>query len=199
MPSSSSSRSALLFADSLRGSSGWTGALYAQFLSSPFNLGVVGRTLRVAGACTLLCTLIGYPAAFALAAARGRAQSLLIAALLLPLSVSVIVKAFGWTVLLRGNGVVNRALLALHLVDAPVRLVFTETGLLLGMTGIFLPFLILPLFAVVRQVDRRLPDAAATLGGTPLYAFLHVVLPLTLPGLFAGVTLVFSLSVSPPT
>lgn len=187
---------ALLLADSFRGPGGFTGSLYARFLASGFNQAVIWRTLRVAGLCTLICAIIGYPAAFALAATRGRLQSLLIAALLLPLSVSVIVKAFGWTVLLRGNGAVNQLLQALHLTDGPVRLLFTETGLLLGMSNIFLPFMVLPLFAVVRQIDPRLAEAAATMGSSPLHRFLHVLVPMTLPGLVAGVTLVFSLSIA---
>lgn len=186
----------LLLADSVRGPSGWTGAIYVRFLSSAYNWAVIGRTLRLASLCTLICVVLGYPAAFALAATRGRVQSLLIAVLLLPLSVSVIVKAFGWTVLLRANGAVNLLLQALHVTDAPVRLLFTETGLLLGITNIFLPFMVLPLFAVVRQIDPRLGDAAATLGSAPLHRFLFVTLPLTLPGLMAGVTLVFSLSIA---
>lgn len=186
----------VLLAESFRSPAGFTFDHYARFFTSAYNWGVIGRTLRLAALCTLICTLIGYPAAFALAATRGRLQSLLIAALLLPLSVSVIVKAFGWTVLLRGNGAVNQALTALGLTDGPIRLLFTETGLLLGISNIFLPFMILPLFAVVRQLDPRLGEAAATLGSTPLYRFLTVTVPLTVPGLVAGVTLVFSLSMA---
>lgn len=186
----------VLLLDSFRGPSGWTGGVYTRFFASAYNWAVIWRTLRLAGLCTLICVAMGYPAAFALAATRGKWQSLLIALLLLPLSVSVIVKAFGWTVLLRGNGAVNLALQALHLTDAPIRLLFTETGLLIGISNIFLPFMVLPLFAVVRQIDPRLGDAAATLGSAPLHRFLTVTLPLTLPGLVAGVTLVFSLSIA---
>jgi len=187
---------ALLLADSVRGPAGWTLNYYAGFLGSASSWGVIGRTLRVAALTTGFCVLLAYPAAFALARARGRLQSVLVALLLLPLSLSVIVKAFGWTVLLRGNGPVNALLRALHLVDAPVRLLFTETGLLLGTVNIFLPFMVLPVFASVRQIDPRLLDAAATLGGGPLHVFRRVVLPLTGPGVLAGVTLVFSLSVA---
>lgn len=186
----------LLLTDSFRGPSGWTGGLYIRFLSSGYNWAVIGRTLRMAGLCTLMCGILGYPAAFALAATRGRVQSLLIAVMLLPLSVSVIVKAFGWTVLLRSNGAINLLLQGLHVTGAPIRLLFTETGLLLGTTNIFLPFMVLPLFAVIRQIDPRLSDAAATLGSAPLHRFLFVTLPLTLPGLVAGITLVFSLSIA---
>ncbi|MBN8926397.1 MAG: ABC transporter permease [Rhodospirillales bacterium 69-11] len=186
----------VLLAESLHDRSGWTLAHYARFFATAYNWSVIGRTLRVAVLCTLFCTILGYPAAFALARTRGLLQSALIAALLLPLSVSVIVKAFGWTVLLRGNGVINQALQAVGLTDAPLRLLFTEAGLLIGITNIFLPFMVLPLFSVVRQLDPRLTDAAATLGSTPLHAFLTVTLRLTLPGLIAGITLVFSLSIA---
>lgn len=155
------------------------------------------RTLRLAAITTAICLAIGYPAAFALSRTRGWLQSVLVACLLLPLC--VIVKAFGWTVLLRANGLINLALQASGLTRAPLRLLFTETGLLIGIVNIFLiflPFMALPLFASIRQLDSRLSDAAATLGGGPLYSFLRVVLPLTVPGIVAGSTLVFSLSMS---
>lgn len=186
----------LLLVESLRGPGGWTLAGYAGFFGSAQAWVIMGRTLRLAALTTLVCLAIGYPAAFALAWARGALQSLLVAALLLPLSLSVIVKAFGWTVLLRANGVVNNGLQALGLTSAPLRLLFTEAGLLIGIVNIFLPFMVLPVFASVRQFDQRLSDAAATLGGGPIHSFVRVVLPLTLPGVVAGVTLVFSLSVA---
>jgi putative spermidine/putrescine transport system permease protein len=87
-------------------------------------------------------------------------------------------------------------LATLGLTNAPVRPLFTETGLLIGIVNIFLPFMVLPLFASIRQLDPRLSDAAATLGGGPVYSFLRVVLPLTVPGIVAGSTLVFSLSIA---
>ena len=187
---------AALLLESLHGPGGWTLAGYASFFGSAYSWDVVGRTLRVAATTTAICLLLGYPAAFALAATRGWLQSALVAAILLPLSLSVIVKAFGWTVLLRSTGVVNRLLQALGLTDAPLRLLFTETGLLIGMVNIFLPFMLLSVYASVRQLDERLTDAAATLGGGPLYRFLRVTLPLTIPGVVAGTTLVFSLSIA---
>ena len=186
----------LLLLGSLQGPEGWSLDAYAGFLGSAYSWQVIGRTLRLAVLTTAICLLLGYPAAFALARTRGWVQSLLVAALLLPLSLSVIVKAFGWTVLLRGNGMVNGLLMGLGLTDAPIRLLFTEAGLLIGITNIFLPFMILPIFSVVKQIDPRLTEAAATLGGTPLYGFLRVVAPLTAPGVVAGVTLVFSMSIA---
>ncbi len=192
---------ALLLLDSVRApggaaGGGWTGANYLAFFGSSYAWAVVLRTLRLATLTTCCCLALAYPAAFALAATRGWLQSMLLAALLLPLSLSVIVKAFGWTVLLRGDGAVNMLLQGLGLTSAPVRLLFTETGLLIGIVNIFLPFMVLPIFASVRQLDPRLPDAAATLGGGPVYRFWRIILPLTMPGVVAGVTLVFSLSIA---
>lgn len=186
----------LLLVESLRDASGWTLDGYRSFLGSDYSWQVTGRTLRLALLTTAICLAIGYPAAFALASSRGAWQALFIAALLLPLSLSVIVKAFGWTVLLRSNGVVNKLLMGSGLTDGPIRFIFTETGLLIGITNIFLPFMVLPIFSVIKQIDPRLTDAASTLGANPFYGFTRVIVPLTMPGVVAGVTLVFSMSIA---
>src|SRR4029077_16337676 len=123
-------------------------------------------------------------------------QIVLLVSLILPLSVGVVVKAFAWTILLRSNGVVNQLLMMSRLVDEPVRLLFSETGLVLGAVNIFLAFMVLPIYSVIRLLDPRLLDAAATLGSSPLHRFLHVTLPLTMPGVIAGIAFVFSMSVS---
>src|SRR5262250_398063 len=169
---------------------------YARFLADPFSWTVLANTLRAAGLTTLICVLVGYPTAFALARARGAVQSALLAALILPLSVGVVVKAFAWTILLRTDGVVNRVLVVSGIVDTPLRLLFTESGLVLGAANVFLPFMVLPIFAVVKLIDPRLEESAATLGASPRYRFVHVTLPLTMPGVIAGVAFVFSMSIS---
>jgi putative spermidine/putrescine transport system permease protein len=186
----------LLLLASVVGESGFTLTAYTKFLADPFSWTVVGNTLRAAALTTLICLLAGYPVAFALARAGGAVQSLLLAALIVPLSVGVVVKAFSWTILLRSDGVVNKLLVGLGIVDAPVRLIFTEPGLVLGAVNIFLPFMVLPIFSVVKLIDPRLPEAAATLGSSPLHRFLHVIVPLTMPGVIAGIAFVFSMSVS---
>jgi len=187
---------ALLLFASLVSDGRFTLAGYAKFLSDPFSWTVLVNTLRAAALTTLICLLAGYPVAIALTKAPGALQGLLLAALIVPLSVGVVVKAFSWTILLRSDGVVNKVLVSLGIVDAPVRLIFTETGLVLGAVNIFLPFMILPIFSVAKLIDPRLPEAAATLGSSPLYRFVHVMLPLTMPGIIAGVAFVFSMSVS---
>lgn len=98
--------------------------------------------------------------------------------------------------MLRRDGILNWLLLNLGLVERPVRMIFTEASLYAGMINVFLPFMVLPVFSVVRMMDPRLGDAAATLGASPLFRFLHVTLPLSLPGVVAGFSLVFSLAVS---
>ncbi|MDR3374494.1 MAG: ABC transporter permease [Ancalomicrobiaceae bacterium] len=187
---------AVLFAASMRGPDGPTLDHYGRLLGSATYLGVIWNSVKLALETTTIALIVGYPAAFAIGRARGALRSLLLASLFLPLAASVIVKAFAWTILLRSDGLVNLAMMALGLTQAPVRLIFTETALIAGSVNIFLPYMILPIYTVVAQFDRRLVEAAATLGASPVEAFLRVVVPLTLPGVIAGVALVFSLSVS---
>jgi putative spermidine/putrescine transport system permease protein len=186
----------LLLGVSVSGTGGFSLDAYAKLLGTGYYLGVIWNSLRLALLTTILALAIAYPAAFALARARGLVRTALLSCLFLPLAASVIVKAFAWTILLRSDGIVNRILLALHIVDAPIRMIFTETALIVGSVNIFLPFMILPIYAVVTQLDRRLMEAAATLGAPPVAAFVKVIVPLTLPGVIAGVALVFSLAVS---
>ncbi|MCK1713313.1 MULTISPECIES: ABC transporter permease [unclassified Bradyrhizobium] len=186
----------LLLGVSIVDANGLTFAHYKRLLGTPYYLGVIWNSLRLGLLTTLIAFLISYPAAFALARARGALRSLLLATLLLPLAASVIVKAFAWTILLRSDGIVNETLIALGVIEDPIRMIFTETALIVGAVNIFLPFMILPIYAIVAQLDSRYAEAAATLGASPLVTFVRVILPLTLPGIIAGVALVFSLSVS---
>ncbi len=117
-------------------------------------------------------------------------------AIILPLSVGVVVKAFAWQIVLRRDGVISQLLVGLGLWDAPQRLLFTETGLVVGAANVFVPFMILPIYSVLKLVDPRLTEAAATLGASPLYRFFHVALPLSLPGIVTGIAFVFSMATS---
>lgn len=169
---------------------------YVKFFSDSYGWRVMWNALRAALWTTAICLVIGYPVGFALARSRGVVQVLLLVALILPLSVGVVVKAFAWTILLRSNGVVNQMLLATGIASEPVRFIFTEAGLVVGAVNIFLSFMVLPIFSVVKLIDGRLLDAAATLGASPLHRFLRVTVPLSMPGVIAGIAFVFSMSIS---
>jgi putative spermidine/putrescine transport system permease protein len=186
----------LLLGVSFVDANGLTFANYKRLLGTPYYLWVIWNSLRLGLLTTLIAFLISYPAAFALTRARGALRSVLLATLFLPLAASVIVKAFAWTILLRSDGIVNETLIALGIIEDPIRMIFTETALIVGAVNIFLPFMILPIYAIVAQLDSRYAEAAATLGASPVGIFFRVILPLTLPGIIAGVALVFSLSVS---
>lgn len=169
---------------------------YRQFFGDEFNMAVLWRTLRVASLTTLLALVIAYPTAIAMSRARGFWLSVFLVAMVLPMSVGVVVKAFAWSIIFRTRGVLNDILMGLGLTDAPIRMLFTETALIIGAANVFLPFMVLPIYAVLRQMDSRLPEAAASLGASPVFRFVHVTLPLSLPGVVAGCAFVFSLAVS---
>jgi putative spermidine/putrescine transport system permease protein len=186
----------LLLSVSLQGPDGVGFAGFGTLFGSAHYRGAIWNSFALALWTTLACLVLAYPASFALARARGGLRSLLLACLFLPLAASVVVKTFAWTVLMRSDGLINWVLLSLGLVETPVRLIFTQTALVIGAVNVFLPFMVLPIYTVVAQLDARLPEAAATLGASPLIAFAKVTLPLTVPGVVAGIALTFSLSVS---
>lgn len=188
---------AILLASSFQDADGRFGLQgYSAFFSDIYNAQVVWNTLKIAAVVTAICLLIGYPVAFAMARASVAVQGLMFLTLILPLSVSVIVKSFAWTILLRSNGLVNQLLMGLGVVDDPVKLLFNERGLVIAAVHVFLPFMVLPIFTVARQIDSRLAEAAATLGAGPLRTLTQVTWPLSLPGVVTGCAFVFSMSVS---
>lgn len=186
----------LMLWSSIRGADGFTLAGYARVLGDDYYIQVIGQTLQLALITTAGALILGYPAAFALARAKGWRQVVLFALVFLPLTVSIIVKSFGWGIVLRRDGILNWLMLNLGLIERPIRMIFTEFALYAGMINVFLPFMVLPIYSVVRMMDPRLPDAAATLGASPWFRFTRVTLPLSLPGVVAGVSIVFSLAVA---
>lgn len=179
--------------------SGFSLKYYGAVLTDSHYLSIIGTSLRVSAAATALCLIMGYPVAYLMAvSARERPwlQMLLLVIVFTPLFVGVVVRAFAWTVLLRSDGIVNNLLLWLGLIDAPVRLLFTETGLVIALAHVFLPLMILPLASVIQKIDPGLDEAARTLGAPPLTRMLRVLLPLSLPGISAGCAIVFCMSIS---
>lgn len=171
-------------------------AEYVTFFTDDYNLSVLWRTLRVALLTTLLALVIAYPTAIVMSRAKGVWLSVFLVAMVLPMSVGVVVKAFAWSILFRTRGVLNDTLMTLGLTEAPIRMLFTETALIIGAANVFLPFMVLPIYAVLRQMDPRLPEAAVSLGASPVFRFLNVTFPLSLPGVVAGCAFTFSLAIS---
>ncbi len=169
---------------------------YVRYLGDTFYIGVIGNSILLAATTTIVTLLIGYPAAVAMARQRAFIQTLCLAVIFIPLTVGTIFKTFGWTIVLRRNGIVNNILTTLGIIDAPVQLLFNKFSLVFGMSNVFLPYMILPIFAVVRQIDTRLVESAATLGAGPFFSFRRVFLPLSVPGVIAGASIVFSLALA---
>ena len=186
----------LMLWSSIRGPDGFSLSGYVRVLGDGYYRQVMGQSLQLGLITTGGALLFGYPAAFALAREKGYAQVVLFALVFLPLTVSIIVKSFGWGIILRRDGILNWAMLELGFIERPVRMIFTEGALYAGMINVFLPFMVLPIYSVVRMMERRLTDAAATLGASPWFAFTRVTLPLSLPGVVAGVSITFSLAVA---
>lgn len=169
---------------------------YLKIFGDPYYVGIFVRTLRISLLVTLLALLLGYPEAYYLTRVRGRAKALLFVAVLSPLIVSAITRTFGWFILLGQNGLVNGALVALGVTDRPLKLVYSETGIVIGLTHVLVPFMVLSIYAALQRRDPSLVRAAQTLGAGPVRAFLSITLPLSLPGIVAGSVVVFTLSMS---
>jgi len=169
---------------------------YAKLFGDPFYLAILGKTVGLAVIVTLATILAGYPLAHLLWRSPARLRGLLTIVVLTPLLVSIVVTSFGWLVILGNTGVINTALIALGLVSAPVKLMYTDFATVIGLTHILLPFMVLSILATLERIDPVLLEAGDTLGASPWSVILHIVLPLALPGVIGGTTIVFSLAIS---
>jgi putative spermidine/putrescine transport system permease protein len=171
-----------------------TGGIIAAPANTSIYRVVLLRTFTVSLVVTLLCLALGFPLAHLLATAPPNIANLLIILVLLPFWTSLLVRTTAWIVLLQNEGIVNRALLYLGLIDHPVRLIYNRFGVYVAMTHVLLPFMILPLYGVMQGIQPVYMRAALSLGASPRVAFTRVYLPLTLPGIGAGCLLVFILA-----
>ncbi len=169
---------------------------YVKFLTDPFYLGILWRTLKLALLTTASTLVLGYPVAYHLTRCSGRKRAYLTLLIVAPLLVSVVVRSFGWLVILGPNGLVNSLLTGLGIIADPLRLLYTETAIVVGLTHVFLSFMVLSVAASLGRIDPALIRAAQNLGASERQAFLRVVLPLSLPGVAAGSLIVFTLAAS---
>jgi len=152
---------------------------------------VLGRTLWISGMVMLLCLLLGYPVAFYIARQPPARASLLLFLVLLPFWTSLLVRTVAWVVLLQREGILNNLLLSLGLVTEPIRMIFNRFAVYVAMVHVLLPFMVLPLYAVMKGIPPSYVRAASSLGARPATAFRRVYLPQTLPGVGAGCLMVF--------
>lgn len=173
---------------------GFTLEFYRHLVRTPVYLSVIGLTFKTAALVTLLCLALGYPLSYLLVSVPPRTGRLLLIVVVLPFFTSVIVRTYAWMVLLGRNGIINHYLLAFGLRTHPAALLYNQTGVMIGMTYVLLPFMVLTLYSVMRGIDPGLVRAAHNLGASRLQAFRRIFLPLSFPGIAGGTLLVFILS-----
>jgi putative spermidine/putrescine transport system permease protein/spermidine/putrescine transport system permease protein len=183
---------AWLFWLSFVGKSGFTLEHYERLLHPSYLL-TLQTTFELSFLVTGIAVLLGYPLAYLIAQARPRLAALLMLLVLFPVWTSLLVRCYAWLVLLQRRGVVNTWLQEAGLIEAPLRLMHNFTGTTIGMLHIMLPFMVLPLYASMRAISPDYMRAAANLGASPVRAFWQVFVPLSLPGLYAGIIIVFVL------
>jgi putrescine transport system permease protein len=149
------------------------------------------RSIKYALATALLCLVLGYPFAYAIARSPASVRPALLMMVMLPFWTSFLLRVYAWKGILADRGVLNQALMALGLIDEPLQMLYTDVSMLLGMTYVYLPFMVLPLYATLVKLDDRLLEAAYDLGATPWKAFWLVTVPLSRAGIVAGSMLVF--------
>lgn len=169
-------------------------AHYDKALFDGLYFRVLVDTFRVALVVTGITLLLGYPVAWFLTAAPPRWAAVGLVFLILPFWTSVLIRTYAWSVILGRNGVINRALMDGGLIEEPLRLLNNEIGVLIGMVHVLLPYMVFPIYAVMRRQDPTLMLASSGLGASGIQTFTRVFLPLTVPGILAGTTLVFVLS-----
>lgn len=177
------------------GSAGWrllaTGANYVLLATDALYVEAYLNSLRVAATATLVCLLIGYPMAYAIARAPERWRNPLLMLVVLPFWTSFLIRVYAWIGILSTNGILNNALIALGIIDDPIPMMNTNFAVYIGIVYSYLPFMVLPLYATLVRMDLTLLEAAADLGCRPWQAFRKVTLPLSWPGIAAGSLLVF--------
>jgi putative spermidine/putrescine transport system permease protein len=166
---------------------------YYHIFEKPLYFKILLRTFKIAFLVTLVSLVLSYPVASFLAAAKGKKQ-LLMVCVVLPFWTSLLVRTYAWMVLLQSSGLVNRLLKSTGLIEKPLHLMYNSTGVVIGMVHVLIPFMILPIYSVLKGIDQDLKLAAYTLGANRVKTFLKITLPLSLPGVGAGILFVFVLS-----
>lgn len=159
-------------------------------LFEPLYAQVMWNSLYMSGIATIICLIIGYPFAFMIAKIPEKYRPILLFLVILPFWTNSLIRIYGMKIFLGVNGILNKALLGLGLISEPIRVLNTETAVIIGLVYILLPFMILPLYSAIEKIDHRLLEAAKDLGANAFQRFIKVIIPLTMPGIVAGCLLV---------
>ena len=168
----------------------WTFSNYQRFAETLY-ISIFGQTLVVAFVTTVATILMGYPIAWSIAKLPKKWQQPGLVIVMAPFWINFLIRSYAWVIILRSQGVINTILLKLGLITTPLQMLYNEGAVMLGMIYALLPFMVLPIYVSIEQLDRRLLEAAADLGAAPMTAFRKITLPLTMPGIAAGTILVF--------
>lgn len=167
---------------------------YIRFFSDPFSVQILWATIYLGILTTIVCLMIGYPIALFFTWSGRLGQTLIMFLVILPLLTSSVVRTFAWIVILGREGIINNTLLLFGVIDAPLRLLYTEPGLVAALAQIWMPMMVLPLINTLLRIDPALAEASLALGAGPWRTFFKVTLPLSIPGIVAGGLLVFAVS-----
>ena len=165
---------------------------YIAFFQDPYYIKIFIRTLRIALVCTLVCMILGIPTAYFISRVSKKWRGILMSVALFPKLTNSVIRAFAWINILGKNGIVNQILSALHLVDQPLSMLYTEFSVLVGTIYLFLPLMIITLVGVMENIDNDMMEAAESLGASRLLSVFKVILPMSIPGIITGAVLVFT-------
>ncbi|MGM0900440.1 MAG: ABC transporter permease [Bacillota bacterium] len=173
------------------GENGFTLQGYLEFFKDQYFIGILLTTLRVAIMTTIVCILIGFPAAYFISKLGPRQKAIMLLLTIFPLLTSPVVRSFSWMIIIGKNGVVNNVLMATGLISEPLNILYTPTAIMIGLIHLFLPLIIVTLVGVMEGIEHDLLEAAESLGASRLTVFMKIVVPLCVPGLMIGSILVF--------
>lgn len=169
---------------------------FLKFVTEPFYFLMLLKTFAISSIVVILSVIIGYPMAYFLARTKSRFKLLLTTVMLMPILVGGVIRAYGWQVILGNVGLINVTLMKLGLIDEPIKMMFTTGGVIIALTHVIVVFMVLPIMSVIKKIDPALEEAAQDLGANRIKTFFKVTLPLSIPGIAAGSSLAFAVSVS---
>ncbi|OPA74339.1 ABC transporter permease [Paenibacillus selenitireducens] len=178
------------------GRGAWTLVSYAHLFQDSYYLEILWRTVKLSLYTVVVCLLLGYPVAMYMAQAAPKMRGLITFLILSPHLISVVIRNFGWVVILGDDGFINNTLMSLGIISGPLRLLYNELGVVIGLTDSLIVYMVLAISTSLYAIDSSLYKAAGILGASRTKQFFSITLPLSLPGIFAGTTLVFSLAMS---